>query len=81
MLSRELPRLDPLTGLPPGRRLAASALRAGSRILGRLAHRLARRGRTRADPVYEFYADAGAPEGALYIDGHLVGHLDGVRRL
>ena len=30
MLSRELPRLDPLTGLPPGRRLAASALRAGS---------------------------------------------------
>ena len=33
------------------------------------------------DPVLEFYADAGAPEGALYINGRLVGHLPGVTRL
>ena len=25
--------------------------------------------------------EAGAPEGALYVDGELVGRLDGVRRL
>jgi hypothetical protein len=29
----------------------------------------------------EFYAEAGAPEGALYIDGELVGMLPGVSRL
>ncbi|MGQ3052661.1 MAG: hypothetical protein ACT6S0_12825 [Roseateles sp.] len=29
----------------------------------------------------EFYAEAGAPEGALYIDGQLTAQLDGVRRL
>ena len=28
----------------------------------------------------EFHAEAGAPEGALYIDGELVGYLE-VRRL
>jgi hypothetical protein len=31
--------------------------------------------------VLEFYAEAGAPEGALYVDGQLVGHLPGVTRL
>lgn len=29
----------------------------------------------------EFYSDAGAPEGALYVSGQLVGWLDGVNRL
>jgi hypothetical protein len=29
----------------------------------------------------EFYAEAGAPEGALYADGELTAQLDGVRRL
>lgn len=29
----------------------------------------------------EFYAEAGAPEGALYIDGVLTAQLDGIRRL
>ena len=29
----------------------------------------------------EFYAQAGAPEGAVYVDGHLVGWLKGVSRL
>jgi hypothetical protein len=31
--------------------------------------------------VLEFYADAGAPEGALYLDGKLIGYLPGVKRL
>jgi len=26
-----------------------------------------------ADPRFEFYAEAGAPEGALYVDGELAG--------
>jgi hypothetical protein len=29
----------------------------------------------------EFHAEAGAPEGALYVDGQLIGHLQGVPRL
>jgi hypothetical protein len=29
----------------------------------------------------EFYAEAGAPEGALYLEGKLVGWVSGVRRL
>jgi hypothetical protein len=32
-------------------------------------------------PVLEFYAEAGAAEGALYVDGRLVGRLTGVTRL
>jgi hypothetical protein len=31
--------------------------------------------------VLEFHADAGAPEGALYVNGKLVGHIQGVQRL
>jgi hypothetical protein len=31
--------------------------------------------------VLEFHAEAGAPEGALYVDGRFVGHIVGVRRL
>jgi hypothetical protein len=65
------------------RRLAAAALRAVSRVLARLALDLG--GITPRDPaaapVLEFYAEAGAPEGALYVDGQLVGHLPGVTRL
>jgi len=37
--------------------------------------------RTRGETVYEFYAEAGAPEGALYVDGKLVGYVPGVTRL
>ena len=33
------------------------------------------------EPRFEFHAEAGAPEGALYVDGRLVGWLSGVRRL
>lgn len=73
-----------LTAAPsPSRRLAASVLRAASRLLGRLARRVARvhAPRPARAPVLEFYAEAGAPEGALYVDGQLVGHLTGVTRL
>lgn len=33
------------------------------------------------EPVMEFYAESGAPEGALYVDGVRVGILEGVTRL
>lgn len=66
----------------PLRHLAAAILRQASHGLARLARRLARvTARHRRVPELEFYAEAGAPEGALYIDGELVGHLPGVRRL
>jgi hypothetical protein len=38
-------------------------------------------GRAPRAPQLEFHAEAGAPEGALYVDGKLVGWLPGVRRL
>jgi hypothetical protein len=74
--------------LPRERRfsdLTAGVLRAASRLLDGLAARLdwvpdAALAPAR-EPVLEFHADAGAPEGALYVDGVLVGHLAGVTRL
>lgn len=64
------------------RALAALALQRASRLLGRLARRLHGERRLPAgEPVLEFYAEAGAPEGALYVDGRLVAHLPGVSRL
>ena len=65
------------------RRLAAALLRQASAALARLASRLATPAALPCQPVarLEFYADAGAPEGALYADGVLVGRVDGVRRL
>jgi hypothetical protein len=66
----------------PLRDLAAEVLRAASRLLDGLATRLDWvPAAPMADPVLEFYADAGAPEGALYVNGELVGHLSGVQRL
>jgi hypothetical protein len=65
------------------RRLVALALRSASRGLARLARQVCgavQRGPV-IEPVLEFYAEAGAPEGALYVDGQLVGHLPGVTRL
>ena len=73
-----------------GRKLAAAALRGASRVLARLARsariagRLTEAGRIakrHLPPELEFYAEAGAPEGALYLDGQLVGWLKGVQRL
>lgn len=67
-------------------RLALShAAQAAAKMLQALAERLAPR-EERAPaaltlPRLEFHADAGAPEGALYVDGVLFGHLPGVQRL
>lgn len=65
------------------RRLAALALRRASAVLARMARRLAQADtpRQRLPAQLEFYAEAGAPEGALYLDGELVGYLRGVTRL
>lgn len=61
---------------------AMALLRAGSRLLDRLAASLdLAPALPRKDPLIEFHADAGAPEGALYVDGRLVGHVLGVTRL
>ena len=65
------------------RRLIAVGLRNASAALARLSRRLAqpvaRAGRI--DAQLEFYAEAGAPEGALYLDGEFVGWVSGVKRL
>ena len=67
------------------RHAVAVGLRATSSMLTRLARDLVAPLPSRRDklpaPVVEFYADAGAPEGALYVDGKLVGWLTGVKRL
>ncbi len=65
------------------RRLVAMGLRRLSAVLARLSRRLARPVVRSAptDPQLEFYAEAGAPEGALYLDGKLVGWVAGVTRL
>ena len=64
--------------------LAAATLASAGALLARLAVRLAaprKQPPLTADPRFEFHAEAGAPEGALYVDGQLVGRLPGVRRL
>jgi len=64
-------------------RLAAAGLRRASAALARLSRRLGRPGAYTPypDPQLEFYAEAGAPEGALYLEGKLVGWVAGVKRL
>jgi hypothetical protein len=72
-----------LHGDRPLRRFVATTLRQSSRLLARLARQMAMhhpRAVMRA-PELEFYAESGAPEGALYLDGELVGYLPGVKRL
>ena len=64
------------------RLLAAGAVHGASLWLARLARQLMWAEPAPAgEPVLEFYAEAGAPEGALYVDGQLVGFVQGVRRL
>lgn len=73
--------LAPRLGRRP-QRAAAWLLRRASWVLARLARRLAIiEPAPRSEPVIEFHAEAGAPEGALYVDGRLVGTLPGVNRL
>lgn len=68
-----------------GRSAAAAALQRASALLARAALRLHPAGAEPAAPAdwpqFEFHADGGAPEGALYVDGRLVGYLPGVSRL
>lgn len=78
------PALLPAT--PAFRSAAAAALDSASRLLQTLALQLAaaparRQPAASQPPLLEFHAEAGAPEGALYVDGQLVGHLANVRRL
>lgn len=85
-MSPKAPRWSPLAERQPAstfaRHAAAGALRSASAVLARLARRLAvSSAKRRTDPQLEFYAEAGAPEGALYLDGQLVGWLRGVNRL
>jgi hypothetical protein len=62
--------------------MLAMLLIAASGLLARLAAALASKpARAVTDPRVEFHAEAGAPEGALYVDGQLVGWLPGVSRL
>ncbi len=67
------------------RHALAMLLRAASRKLARMSRTLSTtrhpRAPERAPEILEFYAEAGAPEGALYIDGKLVGYLPGITRL
>ena len=64
------------------RHAVTGILRGTSRILSRLARRLASKKARHADIGHlEFYAEAGAPEGAVYADGLLVGYVTGVTRL
>ena len=66
------------------RHVAAVALRGASVGLERIARRLAVPAVPRLDarpPQVEFHAEAGALEGALYVDGQLVALLPGVSRL
>ena len=55
---------------------ASAVLARRARAVARPLHAKQRRLAAQADPVVEFHAEAGAPEGALYVDGRLVGWLD-----
>ncbi len=78
--------LLPYDAVSPGearvRDLLVAALRLMSRALDAMAHRVSpARPQPALDPVLEFYGDASAPEGALYVDGKLVGQVLGANRL
>ncbi|MBX3599616.1 MAG: hypothetical protein KIS83_04770 [Rubrivivax sp.] len=80
---RELP-FDAVAPEPPRVRvLVAALLQSASRALDALARRLAlvEAPAAPAEPQLEFHGDAAAPEGALYVNGQLVGHVLGVNRL
>ena len=76
------PLVTPTPG--PGRQWLARTLRLSSRLLARLARQLILQPperRLQQVLELEFHAESGAPEGALYVDGKLVGYLPGVSRL
>ena len=81
MWIQEFPHEAP-AGERRARAWAATLLRGASHALDGLAQRLAlEQAPPAAVPVIEFHGDAGAPEGALYVDGQLVGHVLGVNKL
>ena len=65
--------------------LAAALLRAASDVLARHAARIDAVEAVPASPetveFHALYGEAGAPEGALYVNGKLVGMISGVSRL
>ena len=64
--------------------LLAFALQAASGVLTRAAVRMSAVQTLPPVQVVEFHAlyrEAGAPEGALYVNGELVGVIEGVTRL
>ncbi|MEZ0306286.1 MAG: hypothetical protein ACAH21_00070 [Ramlibacter sp.] len=64
--------------------LLAAILQTGSHMLTRLAVRVSESRAAVPPQTVEFhalYGDAGAPEGALYVNGELVGWIEGVKRL
>lgn len=65
------------------RHAVAAVLRGASRMLSRLARRIAASKKVSDANIghLEFYAEAGAPEGAIYADGLLVGYVTGLKRL
>lgn len=66
----------------PVRGFVAALLRGAGRALDTLAQKLALVDAPPAEePQLEYHADAAAPEGALYVNGVLVGRLLGVNRL
>jgi hypothetical protein len=82
MFMQELPFDATHPGERRARTITSTVLRAASRSLEALATRLTSATRPlRADPVVEFHAEAGAPEGALFVNGELVGRVLGVNRL
>lgn len=94
MLSRfqtSRPAWQSLASLPPEsvRHQVVSVLLSMSAILLHLAVRLQHTQAVakpptaprEAPPQLEYHAEAGAPEGALYVDGELAGWITGVSRL
>jgi hypothetical protein len=82
MAMRQLPYGAAFPETGRARLLAAGAVHRASLWLAGLARRLQFAETPPAgEPVLEFYAEAGAPEGALYLDGQLVGYVHGVSRL
>jgi hypothetical protein len=66
----------------PVRHFLAAVLRSAGRALDTLAQKLALVDTPPTEePQLEYHADAAAPEGALYVNGVLVGRLLGVNRL
>jgi microcystin degradation protein MlrC len=83
---RELPYDEVAPEVRRARSLAAAALRGAGAALDALARRLTHvePHADAAEPLLEYHAchaEAGAPEGALYVNGLLVGRLAEVNRL